>query len=182
MQNICSNYLHKLLVFLSFLPYLREVMSKISDVKTAKELAVELVLAVSRLRHSKPARQRDGASDLSVSQLVLLRRIEEAGETTASSLAVNENVSQQAIAQDLAILKREGLVESGMDPKDKRKNPVHVSAAGRIAIDSFLASRTRWLARRIESRMNPAERAELERSIELLERLAHRENQFGEEE
>ena len=150
--------------------------------KTTTELAVELVLAVSRLQHSKPARPRDGVGDLSVPQLLLLRRIQELGETTAAALAVSEHVSQQSIAQDLAALKREGFVESGRDPKDRRKSPVHVSEAGKLAIDSYLARRTKWLVRRIESRIDPTERGELERMIELFERLARVEGELDEEE
>jgi len=150
--------------------------------KTDQEFAIELMVAVSRLRHSKPAKRTGGTKDLSVPQLLLLRRIEEMGETTASSLAESEQVSQQAIAQNLAVLKREGLVESTRDPQDERKNPVHVSRAGRLAIDSYLAGRTKWLAQRIAARIGPDERAALGQAIALLERLARQEVPEGEAE
>ncbi|HUZ18172.1 MAG TPA: MarR family transcriptional regulator [Spirochaetia bacterium] len=158
-------------------------MSKVSDgKKTTAQLAVELMVGVSRLRHSKPAKRRDDAANFSVPQLLLLRRIEEVGETTAAQLAVSEHVSQQAIAQNLAALKAEGFVESTRDPNDERKNPVHVTEAGKLAINSYLARRTKWLAKRIESRIDPTERAELERAIELLERLSRVEDELEGEE
>jgi DNA-binding MarR family transcriptional regulator len=158
-------------------------MSKVSGrKKTTAQLAVDLMVAVSRLQHSKPARRRDDATTLSVPQLLLLRRIEEVGETTAALLAVSEHVSQQAIAQNLAALKAEGFVESTRDPNDERKNPVHVTEAGKLAINSYLERRTKWLATRIESRIDPTERTELERVIELFERLARVENELDGEE
>ncbi len=140
--------------------------------KSAMDLAAELLVAVSRLRHSKPTRQRDDSISLSVSQLLLVRRIEEEGETTASSLAASEHVSQQAIAQSLAVLRQEGLVETGKDPKDERKSLVRVTEKGRASIQAYLIRHTKWLVLRIESRIVPEERVLLEKAIEVIERLA----------
>lgn len=155
--------------------YIDQVMSKQSkQQRSDQELAIELIVAVSRLQHSKPAKRRDDTTGLSVPQLLLLRRIEEKGETTASSLASEEQVSQQAIAQNLSVLKREGLVESARDPHDERKSPVCLTQAGRTAINAYLTDRTRWLADRITSRTTTADRAQLGHLVELLERLARR--------
>jgi len=149
--------------------------------KMVPDLAAELLIAVSRLLHSKPSKTRDKLSNLSGPQLLLLRRIEEEGETTASLLAASENVSQQAIAQSLSALRQEGLVETVQDPTDERKSPVHISEAGKVAINTYLSLHTKWLVRRIESRFSPAELVELKHAIAVLELLAKTDDDSDEE-
>lgn len=135
-------------------------------------VAIRLAVTISRLRSR--LREEAGATStgLSISQLAVLQRILGAGSTTAASLAAAEHVSQQAIAQCLATLKAAGLVEARPDPRDARKSLVSVTAAGRRLIDTMLASRDAWLVRAIDAHVAPAERADLDRAIELLERLA----------
>ena len=147
-------------------------MKSASKKRRVPDLAAELLIAVSRLRHSKPSKPRGKITNLSGPQLLLLRRIEEEGETTASILAASENVSQQAIAQSLSALRQEGLIETVQDPKDERKSPVRVSEKGKLAINTYLSLHTKWLVRRIESRFAPEELVALERAIAVLERLA----------
>jgi DNA-binding MarR family transcriptional regulator len=135
-------------------------------------MAVRLAVAIKRLR----ARLREavwaGGVDLPIAQVAVLKRIRDGGPTTASNLAAAENVTHQAITQTLAALKRAGLVRSAADPTDGRKSVISITPSGTRLFESAIASRDAWLARAIERVISPRERAALEKSIELLERLA----------
>jgi DNA-binding MarR family transcriptional regulator len=138
----------------------------------ADPLAVRLAVAIKRLR----ARFREAAStggvELPIAQLAVIKRLRNDGPTTASALAAAEHVTHQAITQTLAPLKYAKLVRSEADPSDGRKSIISVTPAGNRLFESAIASRDAWLARAIASVVSQRERAALEKSIELLERLA----------
>jgi DNA-binding MarR family transcriptional regulator len=138
----------------------------------ADPLTVRLVVAIKRLR----ARLREAAltsrGELPLAQLALIKRLRDGGPTTAAALAAAEHVSHQAIAQSLAALKRAELVRTAPHPSDGRKSLVHLTSRGSRLFASLLASRDAWLAHAIERSVPAAERADLERAIALLERLA----------
>jgi DNA-binding MarR family transcriptional regulator len=138
---------------------------------TAKA-AVRLAVAVKRLRSRM--REESGATSagLSVAQLSIFSRLMNEGPATAASLAAAEHVSQQAIAQNLAGLKADGLVSVTPDPADGRKSLLSVTAAGRRLYQSIMASRDDWLIRAIESVVGPGGRAVLDQAINVLEQLA----------
>ncbi|HVW28014.1 MAG TPA: MarR family transcriptional regulator [Polyangiaceae bacterium] len=135
-------------------------------------MAVRLAVAIKRLR----ARLREavwaGGVDLPIAQVAVLKRLRDGGPTTASALATAENVSHQAMTQTLAGLKRAGLVRAAADPTDGRKSVISITPAGKRLFEVAIASRDAWLARAIERVVSPRERAALEKTIELLERLA----------
>jgi DNA-binding MarR family transcriptional regulator len=135
-------------------------------------LAVRLAVSIKRLH----ARLRDaawaGGVELPLAQVAVIKRLRNHGPATASALASAEHVTHQAITQTLAALKRSGLVRSDADPNDGRKSVISVTSAGNRLFESAIASRDLWLARAIESVFTPRERPALEKSIELLERLA----------
>ena len=138
--------------------------------ETAKA-AIRLAVAVKRLRSRM--REESGATStgLSVAQLSIFSRLMNEGAATAASMAAAEHVSQQAIAQSLTVLKTDGLVSVEPDPADGRKSLISVTTAGRRLVESIMASRDDWLIRAIESAIGPDERAALDKTIELLERL-----------
>lgn len=135
-------------------------------------LAIRLAVSIKRLR----TRLRDaawaGGVELPIAQVAVIKRLRNDGPATASALAAAEHVTHQAITQTLAALKRSGLVRSEADPKDGRKSVISVTPTGNRLFESAIASRDAWLARAIESVVSPRERSALEKSIELLERLA----------
>jgi DNA-binding MarR family transcriptional regulator len=147
-------------------------MSTTGGSQDTAKVAVRLAVAVKRLRSRM--REESGATStgLSVSQLSIFSRIMNEGADTAASLAAAEHVSQQAIAQSLAVLKADGFVAMRSDPTDRRKSLISVTAAGRRLVDSIHASRDDWLIRAIESAVGFDERGALDKTIELLERLA----------
>jgi len=139
---------------------------------TSDPLAVQLALAIKRLRGRLREAAWAGGVELPISQLAVIKRLRNDGPSTATLLASAEHVSHQAIAQTLAELKRKGLVRSAADPSDGRKSVISVTATGNRLFESAIASRDAWLARAIETVVSPRERAELKKTIALLERIA----------
>lgn len=133
--------------------------------------AVRLAVAVSKLRGGlRDARWE--VTDLSITQVSLLRYLDAHGSATAAELAVAEHISPQAVAQQLRVLKERGYVSTAIDPGDRRKTLISMTAAGRDLLDDVLKRRESWLARAIEAIVRPEERVDLERAIAVLERLA----------
>jgi DNA-binding MarR family transcriptional regulator len=144
---------------------------------TADSLAVRLALGIKRLHGRLREAAWAGEVELPVAQVAVIKRLRNGGPTTASTLSAAEHVSHQAITQTLAALKRTGLVRSAADPTDGRKSVISVTPAGNRLFESAIVSRDAWLARAIGHVVSPRERAALEKSIELLERLADAERQ-----
>jgi len=148
------------------------VLSGTGSGQNTAEAAQRLSVAVTRLR----SRLREEAglyrTGLSVSQLSVLRSVVEAGPVTAADLAATQHVSPQSIAQNMAVLKAAGLVRADRDPGDGRKTLLTASKAGRQLFMSLHASKNSFLARAIDALVPPQERADLDRAIVLLERLA----------
>lgn len=112
------------------------------------------------------------ATGLSISQLAVLLRVLDEGPVTAASLATAEHVSSQSIAQNLAILKAAGFVQARQDPNDGRKTLITITEAGSQLLTSLQASRQSFLVQAIDALVAPEDLADLDRTIDLLERLA----------
>lgn len=135
-------------------------------------MAVALSVALTRLRSRLRVESGMTTAGLTLSQLAIVQRILAGGPTTAAELAAAEHVTQQAIAQSVAILKVGGLVSGERDEADGRRVLISVTDDGRALFDSLFASRTEWLAHAIDVTLDPSELRKLETAIELLERLA----------
>jgi DNA-binding MarR family transcriptional regulator len=145
------------------------------EAATTEAMAVRLAVALKRLRSRLREAAWSSGVALPIAELAIIKRLRDGGPTTAAVLAATEHVSHQAIAQNLAALKRAGLVRTAPDPNDGRKSLVHITPRGRRLFESAVASRDAWLAHAIEASVPVAERAALERTILLLERLAEAE-------
>lgn len=156
---------------------MRHMRVKPARSPSAEPLAVRLAVAIKRLRGRLREAAWAGEVELPIGQVAVIKRLRNDGPATASALAAAEHVTHQAITQTLAALKRAGLVRSAADPTDGRKSVISVTAAGNRLFESAIASRDAWLARAIGHVVSPRERAALEKSIELLERLADAERQ-----
>jgi DNA-binding MarR family transcriptional regulator len=144
-----------------------------SNVETAtrNDQALRLATAVGRLR-TVLRDVRWQVTDLSLTQVAILRQLERAGPSTASALAAAEHISPQAIAQQLAGMKEQGYIETGPDAKDGRKTLISLSPSGQQLLDALIESREAVLARAIENTVPADELVVLDRAIEVLERLA----------
>jgi DNA-binding MarR family transcriptional regulator len=149
------------------------------DERSTAEVAVRLSVAMSRLKSRLREEAGMTRSGFTISQLSILHRILDEGPATAASLAAAEHVSQQAIAQSVATLKEAGLVRGDRDATDGRKVLISVTAAGRELFESLLNSRNAWLVQAIDTMIGPKERANLDITIELLERLAAADTSIG---
>jgi DNA-binding MarR family transcriptional regulator len=134
--------------------------------------AVRLAVAIKRLRNRLREAAGASATGLPIAQLALIKRLRDGGPAAATTLAAQEHVTQQAIAQQVAALTRAGLVRAAPDPNDRRKRLIRVTPAGHRLFEAALASRNAWLGRAIDATVSARERPALEKAIELLERLA----------
>ncbi|MGW7007967.1 MarR family winged helix-turn-helix transcriptional regulator [Streptomyces sp. NPDC054933] len=128
--------------------------------------------AIKRLRARLRAESGQHATGLTATQLGVLANVVREGPVTAARLAALDHVSGQSIAQSLAVLKAAGLVHSEPDPRDGRKKLMSADPSATELIETLLAGRASFLARAIDQFVAPDEREDLEKAIELLERLA----------
>jgi DNA-binding MarR family transcriptional regulator len=134
--------------------------------------AQRLSVAITRLRFRLREEAGINGTGLSISQLSVLWHILQEGPVTAAELAAAQHVSPQAIAQNVAALKAAGLIRTERDPGDGRKTLITASETSQRLVTSVRASKESYLSRAIDALVSPAERADLERAIDLLERLA----------
>ncbi|MCE0767790.1 MarR family transcriptional regulator [Pseudonocardia kujensis] len=127
---------------------------------------------MTRLRSRLRLEQASVTTGQTMSQLSVLGRIADSGPITASALAQAEHVRAQSIAETVATLKKQGLVEANPDPTDGRKSLLSVTADGRRLIDSIVDLRGAWLARAIEQDVTAEEREVLAAAAEILSRVA----------
>jgi DNA-binding MarR family transcriptional regulator len=128
----------------------------------ASELRVVLGQLMRRLRaeHSFP-----------LSHGTVLGRLDRDGPQSVSDLAGAERMRPQSMAQTVADLEAQGLVERRPDPADRRRALVALTAEGRAALLQDRGRREGWLAGAIAERLSPAEQDVLREAVELLRRL-----------
>ncbi|MFD4974240.1 MarR family winged helix-turn-helix transcriptional regulator [Streptomyces sp. NPDC058424] len=135
-------------------------------------IAQRLNDVIKRLRARLRAESGQHSTGLTVTQLAVLASVVREGPVTAARLASLEHVSPQSIAQSLAVLKAAGLVLSEPDPQDGRRKLMSADPSATELVDRLLAGRASFLARAIDRVVAPEERKDMEKAIELLERLA----------
>jgi DNA-binding MarR family transcriptional regulator len=128
--------------------------------------------AVKRLRARLRSESGTHATGLTPTQRAVLATVVGQGPLTAARIADLEHVSPQSIAQSLAELKARGLVRPEPDPQDGRKKLIYAEASASELVDSLMAERSSFLVRAIDQVIAPGEREDLEKAIDLLERLA----------
>jgi DNA-binding MarR family transcriptional regulator len=128
----------------------------------ASELRVVLGQLIRRLR----AEHRFPISHGSV-----LGRLDREGPQSVSALAASERVRPQSMAQTVADLEGDGLVERNPDPSDGRRALVSLTPQGKETLEADRRNREGWLVKAIEEL--PAEDQEtVGRAIVLLRHLA----------
>jgi DNA-binding MarR family transcriptional regulator len=134
--------------------------------------AERLQHAMKRLRARLRSESGQHATGLTPTERAILATVVRQGPVTAARVAELEHVSPQSIAQSLARLKARGLVRSEPDPRDGRKKLTYAETSASELIRSLMAGRFSFLARAIDQVIAPEEREDLEKAIDLLERLA----------
>jgi DNA-binding MarR family transcriptional regulator len=132
----------------------------------ASDLRVVLGQLVRRLRaeHRFP-----------LSHGTVLGRLDREGAQSTSDLALSERVRPQSMAQIVADLQADGLIERRPDPGDRRRMLIELTEQGRNALEQDRRSREGWLARAVADTLSPEEQATLARAVKLLERLTQAE-------
>jgi DNA-binding MarR family transcriptional regulator len=106
-----------------------------------------------------------------ITQTSVLGRLDREGPCSVSDLAASQRVRPQSMAQTVGDLEADGMVERSPDPDDRRRALVRTTAAGRARIEADRRAREGWLVKALEA-LPEADRATIERSIEILGRLA----------
>lgn len=135
-------------------------------------LAQSLSDALKRLRARLRAESGQHATGLTATQLAVLAGVVREGPVTAARLASLEHVSPQSIAQSLAVLKAAGLIHGEPDPRDGRRKLISADPSATELVEKLLAGRAAFLTRAIDQRVAAGELQDLEKAVELLERLA----------
>ena len=140
-----------------------------TDKLETASLATELRLVLGRLVRRLRAEHR-----LPVSQATVLSRLDRAGAQSVSDLAGAEGMRPQSMAQTVADLESDGLVERRPDPHDRRRALVELTVLGRKTLRSERQRREGWLTREL-SGLSERERATVREALELFRRLTEHE-------
>ena len=133
-------------------------------------MASELRTLIGQLK--RRLREEADPGDFTPSQLAVLLRLERDGPATVTTLARAEAVRPQSMGATVAVLQAAGLVAGEPDPADGRQTILSLTHECREMIRAGRAARQDWLFRAIQTRLSPAERRQLETTIDLLKRLA----------
>ena len=130
-------------------------------------LATELRSAIGQL-----IRRLRTENSLPTSQLSVLGRLDRGGRQTTSGLATAEHMRPQSMAEVVAELEADGLVDRTPDPDDRRQRLVGLTDAGRDFLRRDRRRREDWLSRAIAAELSPREQETLAKAVALLRRLA----------
>jgi DNA-binding MarR family transcriptional regulator len=130
---------------------------------TASELRLALGQLVRRLRVEHR---------LSLSHAIVLARLDRDGTRHISSLAAAERVRPQSMAQTVAELESDGLVQRRADPTDGRRFLIDMTPKGRRMLEADRQRRQGWLTEAITNEFSLEERALLQQAVVLLHRLS----------
>lgn len=133
-------------------------------------LAGELRVLVGRLK--RRLREQSHFGDLTLSQILVLSRLEQDGPATVTNLARAEGMRPQSMGANVSVLEAAGLVSGTLDPADRRQTILSVTPACLDWIKAARAAREDWLARAIRTELSIEEQQELGKAVGLLSRIA----------
>jgi DNA-binding MarR family transcriptional regulator len=142
------------------------IVEAVSEPVDAATVAAELRLALRGV-----TRGWRGAYRIPLSHTSVLVRLDREGTAFVSALAVAEHVRPQSMAQTIAELEGQGLVEKRADPTDGRRLLIDITAEGRRRLEEDRARRQDWLSHAIDAELSAEDQAVLLGSIPLLWRL-----------
>ena len=153
--------------YVTYLTFMRDG----PDVVAAQDLRLAIGRIARRLRQLY-ATERESAANFI--ELGILVRLEREGPTSPSTLAAGEGVTSQAIAGVVRDLERRALVERTGSQTDRRRVAVAITDAGRELLMNREHVVVGAMVRALAEEYTPAERAQLESVVPLLDRLAKR--------
>lgn len=136
--------------------------------ETAARLRLAIARTARRLRQEAAAAE-DGGS-LSPTLTAGLATIHNWGPLTPSELAERERIRRPTATRIVTRLEAEGLIERTADPSDRRACLLTTTAAGKALLKRLRSRKTAYIACRL-AKLEPDERATLERAAAILERM-----------
>lgn len=138
-----------------------------ADAGTIEELASAIQAVVGVLKQSRlhDFLLASAGVDLDRAGIALLHVLfESSGHLRIGDLAERLHVDAPSVSRTAARLERAGLVGRSADDEDRRACRLHLTPAGRGALDSVLGARRAWLAAALAD-WSPAERAAFARAL-----------------
>jgi len=137
--------------------------TQVDSTVLAGELRVVLGQLMRRLR---------AEHGFSLSQGAVLGSLDREGPPSISDLAAAERVRPQSMAQTVADLRADGLVDRRPDAADARRSLVDLTGSGRRTLKEDRRRREGWLVRAIDDDLSEREQQTLAQAVALLRRLA----------
>ncbi len=134
-------------------------------------LGEDLVSVAARIVRWTP---KDGVT-MSIASARILARLQDAGPTKISSLAVLERSSQPTITNHVQRLETSGWVTRGNDPTDARVSIISLTEAGEAELRQMRDLLGTNVAPSL-ALLSPEERTELNRGLEVMRKLLSQPN------
>jgi len=140
------------------------------DIPLSLEMTVtELLRATGQL--IRRLRAESNPSELTLSQLAILARLEEGGRMTTADLARAESMKPQSMGAALAGLEQDGLVQRQPHPTDGRQVLFALTEAGVATRRRNTHLKREWLSAAI-AELAPGEQQTLVAAVSLIKRLS----------
>jgi DNA-binding MarR family transcriptional regulator len=111
-----------------------------------------------------------GSDDITMTESVVLSRLEKDGPSTTAELARSESMKPQSMGATVASLEEMGLVERKSHPTDGRQINIQLTSKGRALRKSIGDAKRTWLTNAIAG-LNKEEQATLFKAGEIIRRL-----------
>lgn len=131
-------------------------------------VAADLAMAIRQLL--RRLRTEANPSELNLSQMGALARLEQGGPMTTADLARAELMKPQSMGIILASLEQEGLIERRPHPTDRRQIHFVLTEAGAAVRSRHRAVKRDWLVAAL-ARLDPAELKTLTVAIPLIRQI-----------
>lgn len=131
-------------------------------------LAADLTMSVGRLL--RRLRAEANPSELNLSQMGALARLEQGGPMTTADLARAELMKPQSMGAILASLEQEGLIERQPHPTDRRQVHFVLTEAGAAVRTRHRDAKRDWLVRAL-AELDPAARRTLAAAIPIIQQV-----------
>ena len=130
-------------------------------------------LRIAALRFARRLRQEKADGQLTDGQLSILFTLDNHGPLTLTAIAERERISAQSANRTVEYLIDEGYIDKRVDPAERRKQPLSISAAGGEVVQATREQRAHWLESQLDT-LTDSQRRTLAEAGELLMELAAR--------
>src|SRR5262249_25631147 len=147
------------------------VMTRIDS--PATELRESMMAVTRQMRRHRPDH------GLTLSQMELLGEVSRAGLTTPAELANQLHGRAQSLTDRSNGLVRQGLIARRPDEKDRRRQLIELTKAGRTLLDADRAERDAWLHATMRDTLTPLEFDLVMLVAPVLRKLAYADTKAG---